>query len=141
MSGRGQKRLATAVAGARKSSRQNPAGEQGAASAGAVSAASGAEADSPVRRPSSAARTSSSPSRSLGKLQAAQRPTQPKAPPRKDWREQLENIRRMRAKRDAPVDLMGCERLSDASAEPKVQRLQTLVSLMLSSQVRGVVVF
>jgi len=47
----------------------------------------------------------------------------------------------MRAKRDAPVDSMGCERCCDPAAEPRVQRYQTLVSLMLSSQTKDPVTF
>ncbi|ELR13561.1 endonuclease iii, putative, partial [Acanthamoeba castellanii str. Neff] len=41
----------------------------------------------------------------------------------------------MRKNRDAPVDTMGCEVLAE-DAEPKVQRYQTLVALMLSSQTK-----
>lgn len=36
------------------------------------------------------------------------------------WREQLANIIRMRKARDAPVDIMGCERLADSTEDPKV---------------------
>ena len=38
----------------------------------------------------------------------------------KNWRYFLENIEKMREKRDAPVDIMGCDRLSDETADPKV---------------------
>lgn len=60
--------------------------------------------------------------------------TAPHPPPH--WEEQLANISKMRARRNAPVDSMGCERCADPSAEPRVQRYQTLVSLMLSSQTK-----
>lgn len=36
------------------------------------------------------------------------------------WREQLDNIKIMRENRDAPVDLMGCERTADMKARPEV---------------------
>ncbi|BFZ61562.1 alpha,alpha-trehalase nth1 [Saitoella coloradoensis] len=39
----------------------------------------------------------------------------------------------------APVDTMGCERLADQDADPKVKRFQTLISLMLSSQTKDTV--
>ena len=42
----------------------------------------------------------------------------------------------MRARRDAPVDTMGCEQCADPSAPPPVQRFQILLSLMLSSQTK-----
>ena len=44
-----------------------------------------------------------------------------------EWRTHLENIRIMRQNRDAPVDLMGCDRLSDKNAEPKVPVLVYMV--------------
>ncbi|THD20970.1 Endonuclease III [Fasciola hepatica] len=53
-----------------------------------------------------------------------------------NWREQLTNIVRMREIRNAPVDTMGCERLADSTEDPKVFRLQVLLSLMLSSQTK-----
>ncbi|XP_050394327.1 endonuclease III-like protein 1 [Patella vulgata] len=52
------------------------------------------------------------------------------------WREMLNNIREMRKNRDAPVDTMGCDVISDHKAEPKEFRYQVLLSLMLSSQTR-----
>ncbi|XP_012943659.1 endonuclease III-like protein 1 [Aplysia californica] len=55
-------------------------------------------------------------------------------PPR--WREQLANIIEMRKFRDAPVDSMGCDVISDVLASPKDYRYQVLVSLMLSSQTK-----
>ena len=39
-------------------------------------------------------------------------------PPR--WREQLQNVRTMRAARDAPVDTVGCARLADRTSLPEV---------------------
>ena len=36
------------------------------------------------------------------------------------WKQQLLNIYEMRRCRDAPVDTMGCDRISDQNAEPKV---------------------
>ena len=36
------------------------------------------------------------------------------------WKQQLENIKEMRSKRDAPVDVMGCDKLSDPDALPEV---------------------
>ncbi|KAL7060103.1 hypothetical protein AAHC03_09877 [Spirometra sp. Aus1] len=55
-------------------------------------------------------------------------------PPR--WRETWENINRMRAGRDAPVDTMGCDKLAKENEDPKTFRLQILLSLMLSSQTK-----
>ncbi|XP_051024326.1 endonuclease III-like protein 1 [Acomys russatus] len=53
-----------------------------------------------------------------------------------NWHQQLANIRIMRSKKDAPVDQLGAEHCYDASAPPKVQRYQVLLSLMLSSQTK-----
>lgn len=50
------------------------------------------------------------------------------------WQEHLANIRSMRQAADAPVDTVGCHMLADRSAPAAVQRFQTLVALMLSSQ-------
>ncbi|XP_013407654.2 endonuclease III-like protein 1 [Lingula anatina] len=50
--------------------------------------------------------------------------------------QQLDNIREMRKNRDAPVDTMGCDRISDQDAKPQVYRYQVLLSLMLSSQTK-----
>ncbi|KAK3760540.1 hypothetical protein RRG08_022824 [Elysia crispata] len=52
------------------------------------------------------------------------------------WREQYANILQMRKFRDAPVDSMGCDVISDVLARPKDYRYQVLVSLMLSSQTK-----
>ncbi len=48
----------------------------------------------------------------------------------------LEAIRTMRADKTAPVDTMGCHMLAAPDASPRDQRLQVLISLMLSSQTR-----
>ncbi|PIK45854.1 putative endonuclease III-like protein 1 [Apostichopus japonicus] len=42
----------------------------------------------------------------------------------------------MRKNKDAPVDVMGCNKLQDDDADPKVRRYQVLISLMLSSQTK-----
>lgn len=39
------------------------------------------------------------------------------------WRQQLLNIYEMRRRRDAPVDVMGCDRIADRNAEPRVGRV------------------
>lgn len=52
------------------------------------------------------------------------------------WREQIQNIYEMRKERNAPVDTMGCDVISDKDASPEVFRYQVLLSLMLSSQTR-----
>jgi endonuclease-3 len=52
-----------------------------------------------------------------------------------NWEIMLDNIRKMRFLRDAPVDSLGCEVLADPEASESVQRFQILVALMLSSQV------
>lgn len=38
----------------------------------------------------------------------------------KNWREQYENIKKMREKSDAPVDTVGASKLADATALPEV---------------------
>ncbi|KAI1396400.1 DNA glycosylase [Hypoxylon fuscum] len=57
-----------------------------------------------------------------------------------DWEEMYNAVKAMRAAggvaANAAVDTMGCERLAEASASPRVQRFQTLVALMLSSQTK-----
>ena len=52
------------------------------------------------------------------------------------WQTVYDSILEMRKARNAPVDQMGCERAHDLEAEPKVQRFQCLVSLMLSSMTK-----
>lgn len=58
----------------------------------------------------------------------------PSEPPK--WKEMWAKIAEMRKSRTAPVDEMGCDTHSDPAADPKVQRFQLLVALMLSSQTR-----
>ena len=58
-----------------------------------------------------------------------------------NWEQVYNNILEMRKNFTAPVDSMGCERAHDDKAEPKVQRFQCLVSLMLSSQTKDEVNF
>ena len=41
----------------------------------------------------------------------------------KNWREQYDNIKKMREKFDAPVDTVGASKLADASALPEVCRI------------------
>ena len=54
-----------------------------------------------------------------------------------NWRETFDLIVKMRSKRDAPVDNMGCERLADPEgSNEKDFRFGTLVALMLSSQTK-----
>jgi endonuclease-3 len=65
--------------------------------------------------------------------------------PHPAWALHLSNIKGMRAKggaaSEAAVDRMGCERCVDPGAEPVVQRFQTLVGLLLSSQTRDEVTY
>ena len=45
-----------------------------------------------------------------------------------NWEEQMVNIRRMRSDFDAPVDTMGCEKISDRDGRPKVgHNVQSIV--------------
>jgi endonuclease-3 len=60
-----------------------------------------------------------------------------KAP--KNWDVVYDTVEAYRKVNKAVVDTMGCERLADRSALPHVQRFQTLVSLMLSSQTKDTV--
>lgn len=53
-----------------------------------------------------------------------------------NWKEVLENVRKMRQAVEAPVDTMGCDKCPDQSVPQKLVRYQLLVSLMLSSQTR-----
>ncbi len=67
------------------------------------------------------------------------------AEPHAGWRVHLAHIKAMRAPggaaHPAAVDSMGCERCADPSAPAPVQRFQTLVSLMLSSQTKDEVTY
>lgn len=54
----------------------------------------------------------------------------------KKWKYFYDMIAKMRAKKDAPVDTMGCHMLAAEGSTPKEQRFHILVSLMLSSQTK-----
>lgn len=58
-----------------------------------------------------------------------------------NWQEIYENIIKMRTDKDAPIDSYGCERCHDETADEKLRRFQTLVSLMLSSQTKDEVTY
>ncbi|KAI1389869.1 DNA glycosylase [Hypoxylon trugodes] len=57
-----------------------------------------------------------------------------------DWEAMYDAVKVMRsaggAASNAAVDTMGCERLAETSASPRVRRFQTLIALMLSSQTK-----
>lgn len=55
------------------------------------------------------------------------------------WETVYDLLEAYRAKEKAPVDTMGCERLAEPSQPPPVQRFQTLIALMLSSQTKDTV--
>lgn len=59
--------------------------------------------------------------------------------PPPNWEKVYEITHAMRKRVLAPVDTMGCESLAEDHASPRDQRLQTLVSLMLSSQTKDIV--
>mmetsp|Transcript_13044 Transcript_13044/g.33303 ORF Transcript_13044/g.33303 Transcript_13044/m.33303 type:complete len:297 (+) Transcript_13044:263-1153(+) len=61
--------------------------------------------------------------------------------PHAKWAEMLDAIKHMRSQTQAPVDMMGCERVADVAASPKDQRYQALLGLMLSSQTKDPVTF
>jgi endonuclease-3 len=59
----------------------------------------------------------------------------PPPPPR--WKEVYERIQQMRSMRQAPVDTLGCEALSEKDTlPPPASRFHSLVSLLLSAQTR-----
>lgn len=64
-------------------------------------------------------------------------PLQQQAP--KDWDIVYDILETYRKVHKAAVDTMGCERLADRTSSPKIQRFQTLVSLMLSAQTKDTV--
>lgn len=73
------------------------------------------------------------PTTKSSKIQSSRTPF---APP-DDWREVLDIIKRMRQAGGAPVDTMGCEKISeDVASDAKGRRFVTLVSAMLSSQTK-----
>ena len=53
-----------------------------------------------------------------------------------NWSEVYTLVQDMRRRVLAPVDTMGCENLYEDTRPPRVQRFQTLISLMLSSQTK-----
>ncbi|KAK3052333.1 alpha,alpha-trehalase nth1 [Extremus antarcticus] len=59
--------------------------------------------------------------------------------PPPNWEEVYNATAAIRKRIIAPVDTMGCESLAEDHRPPKDQRLQTLVSLMLSSQTKDTV--
>lgn len=54
----------------------------------------------------------------------------------KNWQYMYEKIKTMRARQVAPVDTMGCHKLTSPGATPQQARFQVLIGLMLSSQTR-----
>ncbi|KAK3081729.1 hypothetical protein LTS18_003344 [Coniosporium uncinatum] len=62
-----------------------------------------------------------------------------KVEPPINWEEVYESTQEMRREVIAPVDTMGCESLAEPTQPRKVQRFQTLVALMLSSQTKDTV--
>jgi endonuclease-3 len=59
--------------------------------------------------------------------------------PPNDWEEVYAMVKEMRISgvaRNAAVDTMGCDRLAEETASPKVKRYHTLTALMLSSQTK-----
>ncbi|XP_055265162.1 endonuclease III-like protein 1 isoform X4 [Moschus berezovskii] len=96
----------------------------------------GRRSSSPVKRQRKARRLSVAYEASEGEEgKGAERLQAPSWEPQ-DWRQQLDNIRTMRSRKDAPVDQLGAEHCFDPSASPKVRRYQVLLSLMLSSQTK-----
>ena len=45
----------------------------------------------------------------------------------KNWREQYDNIKKMRETSDAPVDIVGASKLADTSALPEVDYVEILI--------------
>ncbi|KAK3722499.1 alpha,alpha-trehalase nth1 [Vermiconidia calcicola] len=62
-----------------------------------------------------------------------------KTEPPRNWEQVYDATAAMRKRVLAPVDTMGCESLAETHRSPQDQRLQTLVSLMLSSQTKDTV--
>ena len=52
---------------------------------------------------------------------------------------QLQAIRLMRSKFQAPVDIHGCHQLASQCPDPPLRRFQTLIALMLSPQTKDAV--
>uniref|UniRef100_A0A8C6CFP2 Endonuclease III-like protein 1 n=1 Tax=Moschus moschiferus TaxID=68415 RepID=A0A8C6CFP2_MOSMO len=111
-------------------------GEKTAPLRSGEAAAEGRRSSSPVKRQPKARRLSVAYEASEGEEgKGAERLQAPSWEPQ-DWRQQLDNIRTMRSRKDAPVDQLGAEHCFDPSASPKVRRYQVLLSLMLSSQTK-----
>ncbi|XP_055265165.1 endonuclease III-like protein 1 isoform X7 [Moschus berezovskii] len=111
-------------------------GEKTAPLRSGEAAAEGRRSSSPVKRQRKARRLSVAYEASEGEEgKGAERLQAPSWEPQ-DWRQQLDNIRTMRSRKDAPVDQLGAEHCFDPSASPKVRRYQVLLSLMLSSQTK-----
>jgi len=62
-----------------------------------------------------------------------------KLEPPENWEDVYNSTQEMRRNVIAPVDTMGCESLAEPTRPPEVQRFQTLVALMLSSQTKDTV--
>ena len=54
-----------------------------------------------------------------------------------DWEQQLKNIYEMRKDRDAPVDSMGCDRISDTSAQPNVISIIEQPHMLITVHILG----
>ncbi|CAI2368687.1 unnamed protein product [Moneuplotes crassus] len=67
---------------------------------------------------------------------ALKKPKLPKRAEPKNWQKLWEGIEKMREKKDAPVDSMGCDECGDKNADKNTYAFQTLVALMLSSQTK-----
>ncbi|KAL1297254.1 hypothetical protein AAFC00_004813 [Neodothiora populina] len=65
--------------------------------------------------------------------------TEIKIEPPANWEQMYSLTAEMRKRVLAPVDTMGCESLAEEHRSPKDQRLQTLISLMLSSQTKDTI--
>ena len=48
-----------------------------------------------------------------------------------NWQKVYDNILEMRKDKNAPVDTMGCEKVSEMSSDPKVQRFPNISKLNL----------
>ena len=94
------------------------------------------ELESPVRRDGSHLGASTS-TAALAATPMSHGTTQAPFTPPSDWPEVLSSIKHSRLKGGAPVDTMGCEKISDdAAPSAKGRRFVTLVSAMLSSQTK-----
>ena len=53
-----------------------------------------------------------------------------------DWKRIWDGILDLRQIRDSPIDILGCDKLTDKSAPKEVSDFQTLIAAMLSSQTK-----